>query len=128
MMAAFPAPMASWSTPVPTVVDTILRAHLAARRPSGSRPLTSARSAAPMTFFGMHPKTGRRFVVQTIEGGGWGGRPHEDGMSGSVSVCQGDVRNAPIEGLEMKFPIRVEERAILPRLGRRRPAPGRLRA
>jgi N-methylhydantoinase B len=38
-------------------------------------------------------------------------------MSGSVSVCQGDVRNAPIESLEMKFPIRVEERAILPDSG-----------
>jgi len=27
-------------------------------------------------------------------------------------VCQGDVRNAPIESLELKFPIRVEERAL----------------
>jgi N-methylhydantoinase B len=116
MMAAYPAPMASWSTPVPTVVDTILRA-ISGAAPEQVPAAHFGTLGAPMTFFGMHPKTGRRFVVQSIEGGGWGGRPHQDGMSGSVSVCQGDVRNAPIEGLEMKFPIRVEERAILPDSG-----------
>ena len=25
-------------------------------------------------FFGVNPKTGRRFLCQTIMGGGWGGR------------------------------------------------------
>ncbi|MGH3171850.1 MAG: hydantoinase B/oxoprolinase family protein, partial [Trebonia sp.] len=106
MMAAYPAPMASWSTPVPTVVDTILRA-ISGAAPEQIPAAHFGTLGAPMTFFGTNPGTGRRFVVQSIEGGGWGGRPHQDGMSGSVSVCQGDVRNAPIEGLEMKFPIRV---------------------
>ena len=32
-----------------------------------------------VVFFGVDPRTGRRFVVQSIEGGGWGGRPFEDG-------------------------------------------------
>ena len=59
-----------------------------------------------VVFFGMHPKTKRRFVVQSIEGGGWGGRPFEDGESGTVSVCQGDVRNGSIEGIELKCPVR----------------------
>jgi N-methylhydantoinase B len=116
MMAAYPAPMASWSTPVPTVVDTILRA-ISGAAPENIPAAHFGTLGAPMTFFGTDPRTRRRFVVQSIEGGGWGGRPHQDGMSGSVSVCQGDVRNAPIEGLEMKFPIRVEERAILPDSG-----------
>ena len=52
------------------------------------------------------------FVAQSIEGGGWGGRPYEDGPSASVTVCQGDVRNSPIEVLERKFPIVIEERAL----------------
>ena len=65
-----------------------------------------------MVFFGMHPKTKRRFVVQSIEGGGWGGRPFEDGESGTVSVCQGDVRNGSIEGIELKCPVVVEGRAL----------------
>ncbi|HZT50800.1 MAG TPA: hydantoinase B/oxoprolinase family protein, partial [Stellaceae bacterium] len=47
-----------------------------------------------------------------LEGGGWGGRPHEDGESGSVSICQGDVRNGSLEGIELKTPVLIEERAL----------------
>jgi N-methylhydantoinase B len=65
-----------------------------------------------VVFFGLHPKTKRRFIVQSIEGGGWGGRPFEDGESATVSVCQGDVRNGSIEGIELKCPVLVESRAL----------------
>ncbi|MEK9680139.1 MAG: hydantoinase B/oxoprolinase family protein, partial [Rhodospirillaceae bacterium] len=51
-------------------------------------------------------------IVQSIEGGGWGGRPHEDGESATVSVCQGDVRNATIEGIELKCPVMIESRQL----------------
>src|SRR5581483_4323487 len=64
-----------------------------------------------VVFFGIDPATKRRFVVQSVEGGGWGGRPFEDGESATVSVCQGDVRNGSIEGIEMKCPVLIEERA-----------------
>jgi N-methylhydantoinase B/oxoprolinase/acetone carboxylase alpha subunit len=36
-------------------------------------------SEARCVFFGVDPATGQRFVTQSIEGGGWGGRPYEDG-------------------------------------------------
>jgi N-methylhydantoinase B len=111
MMARFPAPMSGWSVIVPTVVDTIIRALGTAMRdrvPAGHHGLLGG----SIVFFGVHPKTKRRFVVQSIEGGGWGGRPFEDGASGSVSVCQGDVRNASIEGIELKCPVVVESRAL----------------
>jgi len=65
-----------------------------------------------LTFFGNDPKTGKRFVVQSTEGGGWGGRPMEDGPSASCTICQGDVRNGPIESLEQRFPIVVEQRKM----------------
>src|SRR6516164_1110509 len=111
MMARFPAPMAGWSGIVPVVVDTIVRALAVAmpeRVPAGYHGLLGG----AVVFFGMNPKTGRRFVVQSIEGGGWGGRPFEDGASGTVSVCQGDVRNGSIEGIELKCPVVVESRAL----------------
>jgi N-methylhydantoinase B len=111
MMAQYPAPMSSWSTIVPTVVDTIIKALAKAmpdRVPAGHHGLLGG----SIVFFGVHPKTGRRFVVQSIEGGGWGGRPSEDGVSGTVSVCQGDVRNASIEGIELKCPVLVEGRVL----------------
>jgi N-methylhydantoinase B len=111
MMARFPAPMAGWSAIVPTVVDCIVAALAKAmpdRVPAGHHGLLGG----AVVFFGLHPKTGRRFVVQSLEGGGWGGRPYEDGESATVSVCQGDVRNGSIEGIELKCPVLVESRAL----------------
>ena len=111
MMARFPAPMSSWSVIVPMVVDTIVAALAPAmpqRVPAGHHGLLGG----TVVFFGVHPQTKRRFVVQSIEGGGWGGRPFEDGESGTVSVCQGDVRNGSIEGIELKCPVLVEGRAL----------------
>jgi N-methylhydantoinase B len=111
MMARFPAPMASWSAIVPTVVDTIVAALSEAmpdQVPAGHHGLLGG----AVVFFGLHPKTGRRFVVQSIEGGGWGGRSYEDGESATVSACQGDVRNGSIEGIELKCPVLVESRAL----------------
>src|SRR6266436_6176141 len=111
MMARFPAPMAGWSMIVPMVVDTIVAALAPAmpdRVPAGHHGLLGG----AVVFFGIHPKSGRRFVVQSIEGGGWGGRPFEDGESATVSVCQGDVRNGSIEGIELKCPVLVEGRSL----------------
>jgi N-methylhydantoinase B len=111
MMAKFPAPMSGWSAVVPTVVDTIVVALAKAmpdRVPAGHHGLLGG----SVVFFGLHPKTKRRFIVQSIEGGGWGGRPFEDGESATVSVCQGDVRNGSIEGIELKCPVLVESRAL----------------
>jgi len=108
MMAKFPAPMSGWSAVVPTVVDTIVVALAKAmpdRVPAGHHGLLGG----SVVFFGLHPKTKRRFIVQSIEGGGWGGRPFEDGESATVSVCQGDVRNGSIE---LKCPVLVESRAL----------------
>ena len=111
IMARFPAPMASWSLIIPSVVDAVVAALAPAmqdRVPAAHHGLLGG----AVVFFGRHPDTGRNFVVQSIEGGGWGGRPGEDGESGTVSVCQGDVRNATIEGIELKCPVLVEQRAL----------------
>lgn len=111
MMARFPAPMAKWSIPIPTVVDTILRA-LAPAMPGRIPAAHHGSLGGGVAFFGYDPQRKRRFVTQTIEGGGWGGSERRDGQSAAVSVCQGDVRNAPIEGLELKFPLLVERREL----------------
>ncbi len=63
-------------------------------------------------FFGTDPKTGRRFLCQTIMGGGWGGRAHEDGENATVSMCQGDVQNAPVELQEIYYPVLVEHQRL----------------
>lgn len=110
MMARYPAPMSGWSLIVPTVVDVILKALAPAIRdriPAAHHGLLGG----SVVFFGLNEK-GKSFIVQSLEGGGWGGRPFEDGASGSVSICQGDVRNGTIEGIEMQNPVLVEERSL----------------
>ncbi len=122
MMARFPAPMSGWSLPIPTVVDTVIAA-LAPAIPDKAPAAHLGVLGGTIIFTGLHPDSGQRFVVQSIEGGGWGGRPHEDGAAASVSVCQGDVRNAPIEAIELRCPVVVEERRLRPDSG----GPGRFR-
>ncbi len=111
MMARYPAAMSAWSQPIPTVVDTVLTA-LAPALPDRIPAAHLGTLGSPIQFFGFDPAKGKGFVVQSIEGGGWGGRPFEDGMSAAVSVCQGDVRNAPVENVELKCPVLVERREL----------------
>jgi N-methylhydantoinase B len=111
MMARYPAPMAGWSIFVPTVVETIVSA-LAGAMPDRIPAAHHGLLGGSVVFFGVHPQSKRRFVAQSIEGGGWGGRPNEDGESATVSVCQGDVRNGSIEGIEMKCPVLVKSRSL----------------
>jgi N-methylhydantoinase B len=111
MMAKYPAPMSKWSIILPTVIDTVLKA-LAPAIPDKIPAAHMGYLGGTIVCFGTDPRTNKGFVLQSIEGGGWGGRPNEDGESASVSVCQGDVRNAPIESIEIKAPILIEERSL----------------
>jgi N-methylhydantoinase B len=86
------------------VVDTILRA-LAEAIPDKVPAAHFGLMGNQGLFFGMNPATKRRFVLRASGGGGWGGRPFEDGESASCTVCQGDVRNSSIEEMEMKAPV-----------------------
>ena len=110
LSATTPAPVGNWSRTLPTVIDLILKA-LAPAMPER----IGAGHKGDMggyAFFGVDPKTGRRFLCQTIMGGGWGGRAHEDGESATVSMCQGDVQNAPVELQEIYYPVVVEHHRL----------------
>ena len=113
MMARFPAPMSGWSIAIPCVVDTVLAA-LSTAIPDGIPAAHQGLMGGGLSFFGTDPETGKRFVLQSSEGAGWGGRPFEDGESATKTVCQGDVRNGTMEGIEIKNPVIFEERALRP--------------
>ena len=104
-----PAALGRWSIALPTVIDTILKA-LAPAVPH-LIPAAHKGDMGGCSFFGFRPD-GSRFLLMNIFGGGWGGRPNEDGESASVSVCQGDVRNTPVELQEIKYPVLVERHAL----------------
>jgi N-methylhydantoinase B len=104
-----PAALGLWSIALPTVIDTILKA-LAPAIPHRV-PAAHKGDMGGCSFFGFRDD-GTRFLLMNIFGGGWGGRPHEDGESATVSVCQGDVRNTPVELQEIKYPFIIEKHAL----------------
>jgi N-methylhydantoinase B len=110
LSARRPAPIGGWSLSLPTVLDTIFRA-LAPVLPERI-PAAHKGDMGGYAIFGAHPRSKRRYVCQNIIGGGWGGRPFEDGASASVSMCQGDVKNTPIELQELYYPVLYEEHAL----------------
>jgi len=115
LSARRPAPIGGWSLSLPTVLDTIFRA-LAPALPDRI-PAAHKGDMGGYAIFGTHPKSGRRYVCQNIIGGGWGGRPFEDGASAAVSMCQGDVKNTPIELQELYYPLLYECHVLRPDSG-----------
>src|SRR5437763_447284 len=98
---------------VETCVDEIWdQADRAARSVVAKIPAAHKGDMGGCSFYGFKPD-GSRFLLMNIFGGGWGGRPTEDGESASVSICQGDVRNSPVELQEIKYPIIIETHALL---------------
>ena len=110
LSATPPAPVGNWSRTLPTVVDLLLRALAPAipdRIAAGHKG-----DMGGYAFFGVNPRTGRRFLCQTIMGGGWGGRSQADGENATVSICQGDVQNAPVEMQELYYPVLIERHRL----------------
>src|ERR1700733_1184181 len=107
--ARSPAALGLWSIPLPTVIDTILKA-LAPALPDRI-PAAHKGDMGGCSFSGFRAD-GKRYLLMNIFGGGWGGRPREDGESASVSICQGDVRNAPVELQEIQYPFLIERFAL----------------
>ena len=62
------------------------------------------------------------FVVVDMINGAWGGRPAKDGVEGITNPSQ-NMSNTPVEVLEAKAPVRVEEYGFAPDSG----GPGRFR-
>lgn len=104
-----PAAIGLWSIALPTTIDTILKA-LSPALPE-LIPAAHKGDMGGCSFYG-YRADGSRFLLMNIFGGGWGGRASEDGEDASVSVCQGDVRNSPVELQEIRYPVLIEEHAL----------------
>jgi N-methylhydantoinase B len=102
-----PAALGLWSIPLPTVIDTVLAAF--AEAVPEKIPAAHKGEMGGFALYGTNQATGQRYVCLNMMGGGWGGRPKGDGPSGAVSICQGDVRNTPIELLECRYPLFFEK-------------------
>ena len=73
-------------------------------------------TSAVVTFGGVDPRSGERYVSYELIKGGFGARPVKDGIN-AVAATVSNMMNTPIEILEMSFPLRVEEYALVPDSG-----------
>src|SRR6185503_9375202 len=111
-----PAPMRWWMTFPMTIVDTVFKALSKAipdRVIAGHHADLIAAG-----FHGVNPKT-KEFYFGNFGplGGGWGAKMSEDGVSATVCINDGDTHNSPNEQTEAKFPIVVENYALIPDSG-----------
>jgi N-methylhydantoinase B len=69
-------------------------------------------TSAVVTFGGVDYRSGERFVSYESLKGGFGARPVKDGINAVASTVS-NMMNTPVEVLEMNFPLRVEEYALI---------------
>ena len=94
------APLAKYSTPFPTIIDTIIRA-LASAMPER----TSAGHHANMgthRFSGRNPDTDALFSQSDTMNGGWGAVQGRDGSGPFKTMSHGDTLDIPVEAQEAR--------------------------
>ena len=106
--ATRPAPMRLWMTYPMTVIDTIFRA-LAPAIPD--RVIAGHHADLMVAMInGIHPRNQKMFLyLGGLIGGGWGAKAHEDGVSGTICINDGDTHNGPSEQVENKYPLLVRK-------------------
>jgi N-methylhydantoinase B len=57
---------------------------------------------------GYHPGTREPFILVDMINGAWGGRVDQDGIEGVTNPSQ-NMSNLPVETLEARYPVRIEE-------------------
>ncbi|MFW6028321.1 MAG: hydantoinase B/oxoprolinase family protein, partial [bacterium] len=62
---------------------------------------------------GYRPESGEPFILVDMINGAWGGRVDQDGIEGVTNPSQ-NMSNLPVETLEARYPIRIEEFGFAP--------------
>jgi N-methylhydantoinase B len=73
-------------------------------------------TSAVATFGGLDPRSSECYVSYESLKGGFGARPIKDGINAVASTVS-NMMNTPVEMLELSFPLRVEEYALIPDSG-----------
>lgn len=73
-------------------------------------------TAGNFSLGGHDPESGRHYVMYFFSGGGYGGNIHTDGLANGASSI-GIARTTPVELLEQRYPILIEEYALRPDSG-----------
>lgn len=109
--AVKPAAMRWWMTFPMTIVDTIFKAL---EKAVPDRTIAGHHADLVVAqVHGIHPSSGQFYIGNFGPlGGGWGAKSSEDGMSATVCLNDGDTHNSPVEQIETKHPLIVEQLAL----------------
>ncbi|VCU72066.1 Acetophenone carboxylase delta subunit [Pigmentiphaga humi] len=106
LSASATAPMARYSAPLSTVVDTIIQAM------AGAIPDKIAAghhaSMGSHRFQGLHPDTGRLFSHLDTSLGGMGALNDRDGTGPFKTLAHGDTLDVPVEVQEMLYGLHLD--------------------
>ena len=105
-----PAGVALRANTCQRVVDVVLGAFCDVLPERVTGAANGANTSA--VFAGVNPGTGARYVYLETLGGGMGARATKDGKDG-VQVNITNTSNLPVEAIEMEYPLRVEEYALV---------------
>jgi N-methylhydantoinase B len=107
----FPAPVAARALTGYRVVDAVMGA-LAQIAPD--RVVAAGEGGNTVVVFGgYHKKTRAPFILVDMINGAWGGRSNKDGIEGVTNPSQ-NMSNLPIEILEARYPLLMEEYSLRP--------------
>jgi len=100
------APLGCWSTPLPSVIDTIIGALAPAlpERVAGAH----HGSFGLFGFSGVRPEDKSFYSFFDIAIGGWGASVNADGVGPYKTLLHGDTRDIPVESVEALYPLLVE--------------------
>ncbi len=100
------APLGCYSFPLPTVIDTIVKAFVDAA--PGLVAAGHYGTFGGHTIYGRHPRTGELYQNLGAIAGGWGAMAGRDGGGPFKTMAHGDTLDVPAEVLEALYPFRVD--------------------
>ncbi len=106
LSASATAPMARYSIPLPTVMDTVIKA-LAPAMPGGVAAGHHSNMGSHR-FQGINPRTGKLYSHLDTAHGGWGGSSGRDGAGPFKTLAHGDTLDVPIEAQEALYPLTID--------------------
>lgn len=104
LTAEFPSPLARWSAPLSTVVDTIIKAFSQA---APERTAAGHHGSTGAYYFYGHDNENRFYKHMDAAPGGWGALPNGDGPGGYKTLNHGDSADIPVEVVERMYPLQV---------------------
>jgi N-methylhydantoinase B len=109
-----PAPVCARTASVKRIADTHLGALVQAM--PAHMPAANSGPLLVLSFGGVDPLTGRRFITSELGAGGMGVRPTQDGAD-AIDIDVTNCMNIPAEATELDHPLRIVKNRLWDRSG-----------